>query len=53
MYGFGGNDALDLAEIAGLIEKERDQCYLAFEAFQDLVAEQLTAIEAFEASRTV
>jgi hypothetical protein len=51
VYGFGGNDALDLAEIAGLLEKERDQCYLAFDAFRDLVAEQITAIEAFEASR--
>ena len=29
-YGFGGNNPLDLVEVADLLEKERDQCYLAF-----------------------
>jgi hypothetical protein len=48
VYGFGGNDAFDLAEIADLLKKERDNCYLAFDAFKDLVAEHTIAIEAFE-----
>lgn len=50
-YEFGGNAALDLAEIADLLEKERDQCYLAFEEFQKLIAEQIAAIADFEAPR--
>ena len=47
-YAFGGKDALDLKRVSNLLEKERDQCYLAFEGFQQLVAEQTTAIEDFE-----
>lgn len=48
-YTFGGNKPLDLVEIADLLEKERDQCYLAFDAFQKLVEEQIVAIRAYEA----
>lgn len=48
-YRFGGNSPLDLVEIADLLEKERDQCYLAFDAFQMLVEEQIVAIRAYEA----
>ncbi|MCK1625881.1 hypothetical protein IVA98_22470 [Bradyrhizobium sp. 160] len=33
-YTFGGNEPLDLAEMADLLEKERDQCYLAFVHFR-------------------
>lgn len=49
-YAFGGNKPLDLVETADLLEKERDQCYLAFDAFQKLVEEQIAAIRAYEAN---
>ncbi|HEY4201539.1 MAG TPA: integrase [Devosiaceae bacterium] len=49
-YAFGGNPPLALADIADLLEKERDLCYLAFEAFQELVGEQTVAIGQFEGS---
>jgi len=51
-YAIGGNPALDLAEIADLLEKERDLCYRAFDAFQALIAEQTAAITSFETPAT-
>ena len=47
-YGFGGREPLDLAEVADLLTVERDRCYAAFTAFQNLVGEQVAAIEAYE-----
>jgi hypothetical protein len=47
-YGIGGSAPLDLEEVADLLEIERDLCYRAFEAFQELVAEHAAAIKAFE-----
>ncbi|WP_050387332.1 hypothetical protein [Bradyrhizobium pachyrhizi] len=52
-YTFGCNKPLDLGEIADLIEKERDLCYLAFDAFQRLVEEQVAAIRAYEANQGI
>ncbi|MGR8965740.1 integrase [Rhizobium leguminosarum] len=49
-YAFGGNPPLALADMANLLEKERDLCYRAFEAFQKLVGEQTAAIARFEAA---
>lgn len=49
-YAFGGNPPLALAGMADLLEKERDLCYRAFEAFQELVGEQTVAIARFEAA---
>ena len=37
-YGLGGIEPLNLGEVASLLTVERDRCYLAFEAFQALVA---------------
>ena len=49
-YGFGGNPPLGLPAVADLLAIERDCCYAAFDAFQTLVNEQITAIVAFEAA---
>lgn len=46
-YGFGGVPPLDLGVVADLLVKERDRCYLALEAFQNLVREQEAAIISF------
>ena len=43
-YGFGGHDALNLAEIAALLESEQSHIYQAFSAFQELVREHEAAI---------
>lgn len=43
-YGFGGMEALDLAEVSALLAAQRDNCYGVFEAFQTLVQEQVTVI---------
>ena len=45
-YAFGGTDPLTVAEVANLLAVERDHCYRAFEAFQELVEEQIAAIVA-------
>jgi hypothetical protein len=47
-YAFGGNEPLGIGEIADLLEIERDHCYRAFEAFQQLVEEQIAGIVAVE-----
>lgn len=47
-YAVGGKPPLALADIADILEKERDLCYLAFEAFQDLVVEHSAAITQFQ-----
>ncbi|KRQ01312.1 hypothetical protein AOQ73_18340 [Bradyrhizobium pachyrhizi] len=52
-YTFGGNKPLDLTEVADLLEKERDKCYLAFDAFQKLVEEQIAAIRTYEADQEI
>lgn len=46
-YGFGGLPALNLSAVASLLVQERDRCYEAFQAFQDLVREHEAAIAAF------
>ena len=51
-YAFGGNEPLGIGETADLLEIERDHCYRAFDAFQRLVEEQITAIVAVEAGGT-
>jgi hypothetical protein len=43
-YGFGGMEALDLAEVSALLAAQRDNCYGVFEAFQALVQEHVTVI---------
>ena len=43
-YAFGGNPPLGLTDMANLLEKERNLCYLAFEAFQKLIGEHTAAI---------
>ncbi len=45
-YAIGGQPALDLAVIAGLLGEERDRCYAAYEAFQALVREHAGGIAA-------
>ncbi|MER8708949.1 integrase [Mesorhizobium sp. M0220] len=50
LYGIGGSPALDLGEMGNLLQKERDICYQAFDAFRTLVNEQTEAIAAFEAA---
>jgi hypothetical protein len=47
-YSFGGRGPLDIAVMADLLQIERDRCYEAFSAFQDLVREHEAAITAFE-----
>lgn len=47
-YAFGGNEPLSVADVANLLEDERDHCYRAFEAFQALIEEQIAAIVAVE-----
>jgi hypothetical protein len=47
-YGIGGNEPLNLDQVAALLAIERDHCYRAFEAFQALIAEHAAAITAFE-----
>jgi hypothetical protein len=51
-YGIGGAPPLDLCAIAELIEGECEKCYAAFQLFQDLVIEQITAICSFEKQAT-
>ena len=51
-YAFGGNEPLGVGEIADLLEIERNHCYQAFDAFQRLVEEQITAIAAVQAGGT-
>lgn len=43
-YGFGGTPALTLPHVVSLLEAQCQQCYLAFDAFQQLVREHETAI---------
>ncbi len=52
-YGFGGNEPLGIADVADLLVTERDQCYRTFEAFQELVEEQVAAVVAIEAGGQV
>lgn len=47
-YGIGGNEPLELDQVADLLATERDYCYRAFEAFRVLVEEQCLAIVEFE-----
>lgn len=47
-YGFGGSGPLSIAQMADLLEIERDRCYDAFDAFQALVREHEIAISDFE-----
>lgn len=49
-YEIGGTPPLDLNRVADLLEAECKLCYLAFTAFQSLIAEQIQAIEAAEAT---
>jgi len=51
-YAFGGNEPLGIGEVADLLEIERDHCYRAFDAFQQLVEEQIAAIIAVEGGGT-
>jgi hypothetical protein len=51
-YAFGGNQPLGIGEIADLLEIEQDHCYRAFDAFQQLVEEQIAAITAVEKGGT-
>lgn len=44
VYAVGGQPPLGLSEVADLLIVQRDRCYLAFEAFQELVGEQVEAI---------
>ncbi|SCX21300.1 hypothetical protein DSM25558_2896 [Agrobacterium sp. DSM 25558] len=46
-YVFGGNEPLGISKVARLLEIERDLCYVAFDAFIKLVAEQTAAITSF------
>ena len=50
-YGIGGNEPLNLSQVADLIATEWDLCYRAFAAFQTLVEEQCVAIAALEEQR--
>ena len=50
-YAIGERGPLDLGEIANLLIAEQEKCYRAFEKFQQLVYELVSAIEDFE--RTV
>lgn len=52
-YGFGGRDALALADIVDLLDAECTRTYAAFEALQRLVDEQIKAIVNFEATAEV
>lgn len=52
-YVFGGREPLDIGEMADLLAKERDLCYLAFDAFQVLVGELTDAIAAVAGGRPV
>ncbi len=45
VYGVGGRDPFTLAEVASILQIERDRSYVAFEAFQALVNEQLVKIK--------
>jgi hypothetical protein len=46
---FSGNEPLAIADVADLLEIERDHCYQAFEKFQALVTEKIEAIAACDA----
>jgi hypothetical protein len=43
-YSLGGTEALDLTDMADLLQKERDLCLSAFQAFQALTGEHELAI---------
>lgn len=47
-YGVGGTPPLDLNKVADVLQLECNHCYVAFEAFQALVGEQVEAITKFE-----
>ena len=47
-YGVGGTPPLDLNKVADVLQLECDHCYVAFEAFQALIGEQVEAITKFE-----
>ncbi|RQW46252.1 integrase [Novosphingobium sp. LASN5T] len=49
-YGFGGREPLALPDVIGLLTAECQLCYMAFEALQALVEEQIGAITAFDAA---
>jgi len=49
-YGIGGTEPLGLDRVADLLAIERDHCYRAFDAFRELVEEQIPAIAAFDAA---
>jgi len=46
-YAIGGLPPLEMSVVADLLVQERDRCYLAFEAFQQLVHEHEEAITNF------
>lgn len=48
-YGIGGTPPLQIRTVAELLGRERDRCYVAFERFQRLIAEQTNAISEFRA----
>jgi hypothetical protein len=43
-YGLGGIEPLNLGKLVSLLTVERDRCYRAFDAFQDLVVEHEAAM---------
>jgi len=43
-YGIGGRPPLQLKALVELLDKERNRCYIAFERFQILINEQISAI---------
>jgi hypothetical protein len=47
-YHFGYRSALDVALVVELLVSERDRCYLAFDAFQELVREHENSINKFK-----
>ncbi|HEV2596453.1 MAG TPA: hypothetical protein VGU01_14775 [Sphingomicrobium sp.] len=47
-YTFNQSEPFTLAEVADVLEIERDHCYRAFEAFQELIGEQMDRIISFE-----
>lgn len=51
-YAFGGNEPLGTGAMADLLEVERDHCYRAFDALQELIDEQIAAIVAVEGGDT-
>lgn len=47
-FRIGGTPPLDLNKVADVLQLECDHCYVAFEAFQALIGEQVEAITKFE-----